>query len=319
MFLPSYPYHPKVVALAGGVGGARMADGLSKFLPPDRLTVIVNVGDDFEHLGLKICPDLDTICYTLAGLNDPEKGWGRFDESWHAMETIATLGGQTWFQLGDRDLGMHIERTYRMRSGQTLSQITSDLCRSLSIHTRVLPVSDVPIPTLIHTSEGILAFQEYFVRMRCEPTVIGFEFKGIESARPAEGVLNAIDEADLIVICPSNPWVSIDPILAVPGIRDRMRKKAVVAVSPIIEGRTVKGPAAKMYAEMGIRPSPIAVARHYQELLKAFVLDCKDENSAEAIQMLDILPFVTNTLLIQPENRKRFAAELLQFCIGMIL
>ena len=209
----------KIVALAGGVGGAKLADGLAGCLPPETLTVVVNSGDDFEHLGLTICPDLDTVCYTLAGIANPETGWGRADETFNALQSLAALGGADWFRLGDRDLGTHLERTRRLRAGEPLSQVTRHFCRSWNISCTVLPASDDPVPTQVITQEGEMPFQEYFVHRRCQPQVSGFRFAGVDAARPAPGVLEALHAADLVVLCPSNPWVSIDPILAMPGIQ----------------------------------------------------------------------------------------------------
>lgn len=301
----------RVVALAGGVGGARLADGLARVLPPQDLTIVVNTGDDFEHLGLYICPDLDTVCYTLAGLANPATGWGRADETWHALESLGALGGPTWFRLGDRDLGLHLERTRRLRQGQPLSQITAHFARALGIAVRILPMSDDPVPTWVYTSEGKLPFQEYFVRRQCQPKVSGFLFEGVESARPAPGVLEALAAAHVVVICPSNPWVSIDPILAVPGIRSALNGKVVVAVSPIIGGKTVKGPAAKMYAEMGLVPSALAVAQHYRTLLSGFIFDRLDASLEESIRSLGLHTWVTNTLMLTPHDRERLAQEVL--------
>ncbi len=313
----------KIVAIAGGVGGARMADGLAQELAPDHLSVIVNVGDDFEHFGLKICPDLDTVCYTLAGLANPETGWGRAAESWEAMATINTLGGPGWFRLGDRDLGLHLERTRRLAEGQTLSAFTRDVCYAWEVGNAVLPVSDHPVPTMVGTSHGELPFQEYFVRLRCEPAVTGFHFYGVENASAATGVIEALDEADGIVFCPSNPWVSIDPILAVPGIREALmnaknRGVRILAVSPIIGGGTVKGPAAKMYRELGIEPSAIAVARHYQDLLTDFVLDVADAHLISADTgaeqtLLEKVYFWSGDILMKDRlDRGRLAAEILK-------
>ena len=208
-------YKLKIVALAGGVGGAKLAHGLAQVLPPDDLTVIVNTGDDFEHYGLYICPDLDTVCYTLAGLANLETGWGRMSETWNVIENAEKLGGPTWFRLGDRDLGTHLERTRRLKDGQTLSQVTNDFCKAWGIQHTVVPISDQPVRTIVKTEEGDLPFQEYFVHRRCEPRVTGFRFEGVEQAQPAPKAREAIQSADAIVICPSNPWVSIDPILRV--------------------------------------------------------------------------------------------------------
>jgi LPPG:FO 2-phospho-L-lactate transferase len=303
----------KIVALAGGVGGAKLADGLAQILPPADLTIIVNTGDDFEHLGLQICPDLDTVCYTLAGMENPQTGWGRVDESWQALENLAQLGGPDWFRLGDRDLGTHLERTRRLRGGQSLSQITRDFCTAWSIGPTVLPMSDDPVPTMVLTDEGELPFQDYFVRCRCEPQVRGFRFLGVETARPSLGVVAAVQEADLVVICPSNPWVSVDPILALPTLRSAIAARPVVAVSPIIAGKAVKGPAAKMCAELGLQPSALAVAKHYQDLLDGFVFDRVDVELESEILRLDVLKLVTNTLMASPAQRKCLAQDVLKF------
>lgn len=300
----------KVVALAGGVGGAKLADGLQSVLPPGDLTVIVNTGDDFEHLGLTICPDLDTVCYNLAGLYNPETGWGRRDESWRVFQTVKQLGGPTWFALGDLDLATHLERTRRLRAGETLSEITTDFCREWGITAKVLPMSDQPIPTKVLTEQGEMAFQEYFVANRCEPKVTGFHFENILQAAPAPGVLEAIAEAEVVVICPSNPWVSIDPILGVPGIRAALSEKVVVAVSPIIGGKALKGPAAKMYTELEIEPSALAVLRHFGGLLSGFVIDNEDEILTKHI---GIPKLITGTIMVEREQRSTLAEEVLSF------
>lgn len=302
----------RIVALAGGVGGAKFAHGLARILPPEDLAVIVNTGDDFEHYGLYICPDLDTVCYTLAGLANPETGWGRAEESWNVIENAAKLGGPAWFRLGDRDLGTHIERTRRRNAGQTLSQITRDFCKAWGVEHAVLPMSDQPIRTIVETDEGDLAFQEYFVHRRCEPRVKGFRFEGADRAQPAPGVRAAIQSADAVILCPSNPWVSIDPILRVIGGIER----PVVAISPIIGGQAVKGPAAKMFRELGIEPSALAVARHYCNLADGFVLDTSDRQLEDDIQSLSMRTLVTNTLMKSHEDRRRLAHEVLHFLGG---
>ena len=303
-----------VVALAGGVGGAKLADGLARCLPPANLTVIVNTGDDFEHWGLKISPDLDTVCYTLAGLANPETGWGRVDESFNAFQALSRLGGADWFHIGDRDLATHVERTRRLRAGQPLSQVLRDFCQAWNVGPTVLPMTDDPVATIVDTVEhGELAFQEYFVHQRCEPMVKGFRFQGIEKAQPAPGVLDAIRKADAIVFCPSNPWVSVDPILGLPGVRPEMAGKPVVAVSPIIAGQTVKGPAAKMFSELGIEPSALAVARHYTGLLSGFVLDSVDATLADEVQELGITPLVVPTFMKSVPDRERLAQDVLHF------
>lgn len=304
----------KIVALAGGVGGAKLAEGLAQLLPPECLTIIVNTGDDFVHWGLNISPDLDTVCYTLAGLANT--GWGRMEETWNVFAQMERLGAETWFRLGDNDLATHLERTRRLRSGEPLSSITRDFCARWGIRHAILPMSDDPVATMVHTVEfGELPFQEYFVHQRCEPTVRGFRFAGIENAKPAPGVMEALDAADAVVFCPSNPWVSIDPILQIiaplpagkgPGVR--------VAVSPILGGETVKGPAAKMFRELGIEPSALAVAKHYGEsVLTGFVLDEVDAGLLEEVRALGIHPLSTKTLMKSPEDRRNLARDVLHF------
>ncbi len=311
-------FSPSVVALAGGVGGARLADGLAQVLPSEKLTVIVNTGDDFEHLGLCISPDLDTVCYTLAGLANPATGWGQQGETWRALDTLGRLGGPTWFGLGDSDLGLHLERTRRRRSGQPLSQITADFCCALGVAARVLPMTDDAAPTWVYTMDGALPFQEYFVHRQCQPQVTGFRFEGIEQARPAPGVLEALQAADLVVFCPSNPWVSLDPILAVPGVRAAVAAKLALAVSPIIGGQTVKGPAAKMFAELGITPSALAVAQHYGDLLSGFILDQADADLSLAVQDLGVRTLVTRTWMRSAQDRASLAKEVIDFAIELL-
>ena len=306
---PSSTVHRRIVALAGGVGGAKLAHGLAHILPPEDLTVIVNTGDDFEHLGLYICPDLDTVCYTLAGLSNPETGWGRVNETWNTFANIETLGGPSWFRLGDQDIATHLERTRRLKDGQTLSQVTRDFCKAWGVQHTVLPMTDAPVRTMVDSEEGELAFQEYFVHRKCEPRVKGFRFDGVAVAEPAPGVNEALSSADVIVICPSNPWVSIDPILKVVKNID----KPVVAVSPIIGGKTVKGPAAKMYEELGIEPSALAVANHYRTILSGFVLDNADSNIETVINRLGIKTLVTDTLMRDAADRERLANDVLHF------
>jgi len=305
----------KIVALAGGVGGAKFAHGLAQILAPEDLTVIVNTGDDFEHYGLYICPDLDTVCYTLAGLANPATGWGRLNETWNVIENASTLGGPAWFRLGDQDLGTHLERTRRLKQGQTLSQITRDFCKAWGIAPTILPMSDQPVRTVVETDAGHLAFQEYFVHRHCEPRVTGFQFEGVATAAPAPGTREAIDSADAILICPSNPWVSIDPILRVlsPLLKGEGSGMRFFAVSPIIGGQAIKGPAAKMYRELGIEPSALAVARHYCDFLAGFVFDKVDKHLEGEIRSLDMRTLVTNTLMQSHDDRKRLAMDVLEF------
>ncbi|HNC07509.1 MAG TPA: 2-phospho-L-lactate transferase [Anaerolineales bacterium] len=306
----------KIAALAGGVGGAKLAQGLAQILPPEDLTVIVNTGDDFEHLGLYVCPDLDTVCYTLAGLANPETGWGRVDETWNTIANIEKLGGPAWFRLGDQDIATHLERTRRLNEGKSLTQITQEFCKAWGIKPVVLPMSDSAVRTMVDTDAGELAFQEYFVHRHCEPRVRGFRFEGAEVAEPAPGAREAIESADAIVICPSNPWVSVDPILKVlsrKAIPLFPEGKPVVAVSPIIGGKTVKGPAAKMYAELGIEPSALAVAQHYRNRITGFVLDTVDESISSEISQLNINTLTTDTLMNTPTDRARLAIDVLHF------
>ncbi|MCK8785680.1 2-phospho-L-lactate transferase [Roseomonas sp. NAR14] len=276
-----------VLALSGGIGGAKLALGLAQIIPGEALTVLANTGDDFEHLGLAISPDIDTLTYALAGLDNPITGWGRRDESWSFMTALRELGGEDWFQLGDRDLATHVERTRRLRAGETLSAVTEDFRRRLGIGARLLPMSDQPVRTKVLTPEGWLDFQHWFVRLRCAPAVRGLEFAGAESARPLPAILDALRDPALraVVICPSNPLISIDPILAVPGLRHVLRecRAPVVAVSPIIGGRAVKGPTATMLADLGTPPAADAVARHYGDLLDGYVLDAADAALAPGI------------------------------------
>jgi LPPG:FO 2-phospho-L-lactate transferase len=269
-----------IIALSGGIGGAKLALGLSRILPPDELMIIANTGDDFEHYGLTICPDTDTLLYTLAGLDNPQLGWGRADESWAFMETLAALGGQDWFRLGDRDLALHVLRSHRLRAGDSLSSITDDFRQRLSIGPRILPMSDDPVRTKIGTDQGWLDFQEWFVRLRAEPLARAVKFAGVEQARPQPALLEALRAQPRgIVICPSNPFISIEPILAVPGLRDAIAASGapVVAVSPIIAGQAVKGPTARMFEALGVTPSAAAVAARYGDLLDGYVMEHGDD------------------------------------------
>jgi LPPG:FO 2-phospho-L-lactate transferase len=269
-----------VVALSGGVGGAKLALGLARILPPGDLTVIANTGDDFVHLGLAISPDIDTLTYVLAGLDDTARGWGRRDETWTFMAALRTLGGEDWFQLGDGDLALHVERTRRRAAGETLSAITTGIAQRLGIASRILPMSDEPVATRLRTDDGWMEFQPWFVGRRAEPRVREIVFAGVEASRPAPGVIAAIAAARAIVICPSNPLISIDPILAVPGMREAIAAAAapVAAVSPVIAGKAVKGPTAKMMEEMGDTPTATTVAARYAGLADIFVADASDHD-----------------------------------------
>jgi LPPG:FO 2-phospho-L-lactate transferase len=290
-----------VVALSGGIGGAKLALGLSRVLPAANLLVVANVGDDFEHLGLHISPDPDTLMYTLAGLDNPTIGWGRRDETWSFMETLTALGGESWFRLGDRDLAVHVERTGRLRRGETLSAVTADFCRRLGVGPRVLPATDDRLRTRLRTDEGWLDFQDYFVRLRCRPVVRELAFEGADDARPHPHLLEALRDERLraVVICPSNPFISVEPILAAPGMRQALSACAapVVAVSPIIGGRAIKGPAVKMMAELGMTPSAAAVAKRYGDLLDGYVMDTADaEEAGHVAPRVTIAPTLMTTL-----------------------
>jgi len=304
----------KVVVLAGGVGGAKLVQGLAALLSPQELTVIVNTGDDFEYCGLQISPDLDTVCYTLAGLANSATGWGQCDETWQVHKTIQSLGGPDWFQLGDKDLATHLARTSRLAEGVSLSSVTHEFCLSWGIKHPVYPMSDNPVKTIVHTVDyGSLGFQEYFVQYECKPKVQAFEFKGAAQASPVPGAIKQIHEADLVVFTPSNPWVSIDPILAVPGYRESLVDKTVIAVSPIVGGQALKGPAAKMYSELGIQPSATAVANHYRSFLKGFIFDRSDADELEKIEAWRIIPLITDIIMKDVQGRIRLAKETLKF------
>lgn len=302
-----------IIALSGGVGGAKLALGLSRVLPPEDLLVVVNTGDDFEHLGLSISPDIDTVMYTLAGLANRELGWGRHDETWSFMETMEALGGETWFRLGDRDVALHVERTRRLRRGESLSAVTNALAAKMGIPQRIVPMSDDPIRTRLLTGEGWLDFQEYFVHRRCEPVVSQLEFHGAATACPHPEFMAALADPRLqaVVICPSNPFISVEPILAIPGVRDAMANCAapVIAVSPIIAGRAVKGPTAKMMTELGLDPSAGTVAQRYSDLLDGYVIDHADMSEVVSI---DARVMLAQTLMTTIEDREALARTVLE-------
>jgi LPPG:FO 2-phospho-L-lactate transferase len=301
-----------IIALSGGVGGAKLALGLSRVMPAKDLLVVVNTGDDFEHLGLSISPDIDTVTYTLSGLANRELGWGRHDETWSFMETMESLGGETWFRLGDRDIALHVERTRRLRLGDSLSTVTTDICRRLGIESRVIPMSDDPVRTRLRTAEGWLDFQEYFVHRRCEPVVSELLFQGAGAARPHPDFMAALRDPALraIVICPSNPFISVEPILAIPGVRQALidSPAPVIAVSPIIAGQAVKGPTAKMMTELGMDPSAGTVATRYQDLLDGYVIDHADMSEVVSI---DARVTLAQTLMRTMEDREALARTVL--------
>lgn len=304
-----------IVALAGGVGGARLAVGLAALLPPRQLAFIINTGDDFEHLGFAICPDLDTMLYTLAGVNNREAGWGRADETWSFMGTLAALGGETWFRLGDRDLALHALRTAALARGEPLSEVMRALAARLGVRHAVYPMSDTPVRTRVKTARGELAFQEYFVRRRCGPRVTGFRYAGSRGARVPARLARLLRGGGVraAVICPSNPYVSIAPIFSVPGLRDWLarRRFPVVAVSPIVGGAAVKGPAAKMMRELGGTASALEIARHYGDRVDGWVIDRRDAGLRVAIERAGRRVAVTDTMMTSPAASTRLAGEVL--------
>jgi LPPG:FO 2-phospho-L-lactate transferase len=304
----------RVVALAGGVGGAKLADGLMRCLPPESLTVIVNTGDDFFHYGLAVSPDLDTVMYTLAGLADPVNGWGLAGDTRQMVEMMRRYGDEAWFGLGDKDLATNLLRTQALANGQPLGEITARLSKALGIKPDIIPMSDQRVATMLETAEhGTLAFQEYFVRHRWQPTVTRLWYNGADHAQPAPGLLEALNEADLIIICPSNPLLSIEPILQVPGIRAALeaRHAPCVAVSPIIAGQAVKGPAAKLMAELSMEVSPAGIAAYYGSLIDGLVVDTADRDITISQRL-----YITDTWMKTFEDRSRLAGEILTWIGG---
>ena len=301
-----------VLALCGGIGGAKLALGLYRHLAPGALSVAVNTGDDFEHLGLHISPDIDTVLYTLSGTDNPETGWGRADETWTFMAALEALGGETWFRLGDGDLALHVERTRRLGAGESLSEVCAAFARRFGLDARILPMTGDPLRTVVHTPDGPLPFQHYFVRERCEPRVTGVTFAGAEAARPNPEILRALADPALgaVVICPSNPYLSVDPILAVPGMRIALGAcpAPVVAVSPVVGGRALKGPTAKIMAELGVPVTNAAIAAHYEGLIDGLVLDRADR--AEAAEPA-VPALATETVMTSLEDRTALAAAAL--------
>ena len=307
----------RCVLLSGGIGGAKLALGLAGVMQPANLTIVVNTGDDFEHLGLSISPDLDTLMYTLAGIVNPDTGWGRRDESWEFMQALGELGGDTWFRLGDRDLATHFERSRRLRAGQSLTMITRELCALHRVIPRLLPMSDGKVRTRLLTDQGELAFQDYFVRRRAEPVVREIRYDGAaQAAAPAE-ILAALRDPQLgaVIIAPSNPWLSIGPIVAVPALRVALRQAAapVVAVSPIVGGRAIKGPTAKLMVELGLPVSAAAVARHYGELLDGFIVDQQDVSLTAEIRRAGPAVAATQTVMASMQDKASLARFTLDF------
>lgn len=300
-----------ILAFSGGVGGAKLIRGLAAMLAPDELTTVVNVGDDFDHLGLRVCPDIDSVMYACADLNDAARGWGRRDESWNFHQSLPALGHEPWFQLGDRDLATHVLRTHWMSLGSRLSEVTARMTRALGIAHVVTPVTDDPVRTHVLTDAGELPFQDYFVRRRCEPVCQSLRFEGAETARlaPALAKLARLQTVRGFVICPSNPFLSIDPMLALPELRALLarRRAPCVAVSPLVAGQAIKGPAAKMMRELGREVSTLGIARHYQGLLDGLVIDAQDAQDAPALEALGLRVAITDTLMKTDRDRQRVA------------
>ena len=311
----------RVLALCGGVGGAKLALGLYRTLTPGALTVAINTGDDFEHLGLTICPDLDSVTYALAGLNDTVRGWGVADETWQALDMVKRLGGPDWFNLGDRDLGLHLTRAMHLRDAKSLSEVTAMLTGNLGIAHKVVPMSDDPVRTQVQTDAGWLDFQHYFVREQCRPEVRGVRFDGAESAALAPGLAQALARPDLaaVVLCPSNPWLSVDPMLALPGMRENIAAPGVpvIAVSPLVGGTALKGPLAKLMAELGQPVSNLAIAQHYEGLLDHLVIDETDAADAADLRDTGLCVTVTQTVMRDAQDRERLAGEVLAFVGGV--
>jgi LPPG:FO 2-phospho-L-lactate transferase len=311
----------KVCALAGGVGGAKLATGLQDVLQPGELTIVVNTADDFELWGLRICPDLDTVMYTLAGIANPQTGWGVEGESFGALDMLASYGEETWFKLGDRDLATHVLRTARLRAGETLTGITTNLSAALGVRSSILPMCDEPVATVLDTPDGSLEFQEYFVRRGQRDEVMGVELRGIEGARPTDAVSRALAAADVVVLCPSNPVVSIGPILAVPGMQKALAASRApkVAVSPLVGGRALKGPADRMLDTLGYEVSATGVARIYEALVDGMVVDGIDAGERAGIEALGMKVLITDAVMRDAGDQARLAMEVLQFGAGLVV
>ena len=300
----------KLLAITGGVGGAKLALGLSRILNKDEVLFLVNTGDDFEHLDLQISPDIDSLLYAMSEINNTELGWGRKDETWNFINTIEELGGESWFKLGDRDLALHTIRTILLKSGLDLYETTKHLSKALKVSHEIVPMTNDPVRTTVNTTKGKLSFQEYFVREQCRPQVLDFEFSGIDEATANPIAISWAESCDGIIICPSNPYVSVDPILKVPGYLEIFKSKPIIAVSPIVGGIAIKGPAAKMMKELGVPPTPLAVAEHYGGLISGLILDQTDSIQAKDIPIPSI---VTQTIMVTLKDRIDLANECVKF------
>lgn len=309
-----------ILALSGGVGGAKLASGLARVLDPADLTVVVNTADDFEHLGLTICPDIDSVVYALAGLNDTVRGWGVADETWQAMAMLGRLGEAGWFNLGDRDLAMHIARSWRLRAGESLSDVTARLTAALGISHAVVPMSDDPVRTRVVTDAGELDFQRYFVAEQCRPVAREIRFDGAGKAALSLGFRAAMDRSDLaaVVICPSNPFLSVDPILSLPGVRDWLKARCVpiIAISPLVGGKALKGPLAKLLGELGLGTDNVAIARHYAGIVNHLIIDVCDAADADGLRATGISVTVTPTVMRDASDRENLARHVLAIADG---
>jgi LPPG:FO 2-phospho-L-lactate transferase len=312
-YSPSERKSLRVAALAGGVGGAKLAQGLAALLPPEDLTIIVNTGDDMEFLGLKICPDVDTVLYTLSERANPSTGWGVKEDSFACLSALKSLGEEGWFKLGDQDLATHLLRTQGLREGKTLTQVIGDLARRMGISHTILPMCDAPYPTLLETDAGVLDFQTYFVQQQCSPVVKRIYWNHEKPGEASPQVMQTLQEADCVIFCPSNPFVSIDPILSLTGVRELLKTRFCAALSPIIQGKAVKGPAAKMFQELGFQPSASAVAATYQDLLDVFFLDVLDEAELPAVQSLGMDCLAIPSLMPTLTERTQTADLMLKY------
>jgi LPPG:FO 2-phospho-L-lactate transferase len=310
-----------ILVFAGGVGGAKLTNGLAKIHPAEEMVAVVNTGDDFVHFGFRISPDLDTVMYALAGVNNPETGWGIANETWNMMATLERLGGQTWFRMGDRDLATHIVRTELLQKGQTLSEVTAALCHAWGVRQRIVPMTDQPVETVLHTDEGLLSFQQYFVRRQCEPRVRRIEFVGAAEASPSPMFSAALADRRLkaVIICPSNPYLSISPILSLRGVRQAIANRSVpvIAVSPLIGGAAVKGPAAKIMHELGATPSTAEIARFYIGLIDGLVIDERDDNLRAEIAAMGLRVCVTDTFMNDVAAQTRLARTTIDFALSI--
>ena len=305
------------LALSGGIGGAKLALGLEHIFNSPKLMIAGNTGDDFEHFGLNISPDLDTLLYTLSGKSDLERGWGLANETWSFMKAMKDIGGEIWFQLGDRDLAIHVERTRRLKEGERLSLITSSFCRKFGVKSHIVPATDDSLKTLVKTPKGILSFQHYFVRDQCRPKILGLKYEGLENAQPCPALEEALESSllEMVVVCPSNPFLSIDPILAVKGVREKLKssKARVIAVSPIVGGDAVKGPTANNMRDLGFSVSAYTIAKYYSDFIDGFMLDKGDENEISRIESLGMQVGLADTVMTDLQSKIKLAEDVLRF------